>query len=880
MTATGILNEMRHRPTHLLCNMRENPLGVNAAKLRFSWRIEGRRTRRQSAYRILVSASLADLRENRGTSWDSGKVDGDAMTHISYGGLPLLPQTYYYWKVQIWDETGADAVDSEPAYFATGAEGLWQAQWIWAAEVKPNDHVYLRKQFELAAKPIQSVLAYVSADDRYMLYANGTFVGQGPCPSYPDIEQNYNGYELLPFCEPGKPLCIAAHAYYQGLLNYVGVSGDGRAGFIAQLRIVYEDGTVELIGTDETWKVRPSEVYSWTRKFGYETGFDEHIDARREPVGWREAGFADDDWERAVKRDGADWRLFAQETEVLATAELEPERAESRADGLWFDMGKETVGTVRLTVEGREGDQIRVSLGEELADDGSVRFDLRCNCVYQDVWTLRSGLQTIEYYDYRAFRYGEVTALSDSVRIQAVRAVERHYPFDGQAAYFHSSDEDLNALWDISAYTTKVGTQELYMDCPSREKANYSLDTYLEMSAAYYVAGEWNLSRKMIEYFLQSDPHGKLRCVAPAGRPHHFTEYTMYPVLMAWRYYEFTGDKPFLAEQYDSLCRVFGYMTTFADGSGLLARTNDTLRDLVDWPTTMRDGHDMLPVNIVPNAVYYGMTTALERIAAAIGNTEDAVRFADTAASFRRTINERLWNEAAGVYVDGLDEEGRPSGHASLHSNVFALAMGLVPEERMGSVVRFVESRGMPCNLFLAMFLFEALFDCGAADHAIKLLKADGEYSPMNMIRKGATTTWEAWDLTQKANASLCHPAGAFTAYMIGSRIMGIRPAEPGFAKVRIRPQAGPLQSASIRVTTLRGTIEASLETGETTVLECRIPANTTADLYVPLPRGRAAEAGVLVNGVRMRGETAGDYILLRDVSCGSYKIEALPVSG
>ena len=121
------------------------------------------------------------------------------------------------------------------------------------------------------------------------------------------------------------------------------------------------------------------------------------------------------------------------------------------------------------------------------------------------------------------------------------------------------SDQELNALWELTKYSTVMGTQEVYMDCPTREKANYSLDTYLEMSVAFYQLGEAKLGGRMIELLLQSDPDGKLRCLGPAGRDHFFTEYTMYPVLMAARYYDFTGDRAFIARNYEALARVERY---------------------------------------------------------------------------------------------------------------------------------------------------------------------------------------------------------------------------------------------------------------------------------------------------------------------------------
>ena len=74
----------------------------------------------------------------------------------------------------------------------------------------------------------------------------------------------------------------------------------------------------------------------------------------------------------------------------------------------------------------------------------------------------------------------------------------------------------------------------------------------------------------------------------------------------------------------------------------------------------------------------------------------------------RRAIDEKLFDAERGVYVDG---EG--TAHASLHANMFPLALGLVPEERVASVVEFVKSRGMACSVYGAQYLLEGLYDGG-----------------------------------------------------------------------------------------------------------------------------------------------------------------------
>ena len=93
---------------------------------------------------------------------------------------------------------------------------------------------------------------------------------------------------------------------------------------------------------------------------------------------------------------------------------------------------------------------------------------------------------------------------------------------------------------------------------------------------------------------------------------------------------------------------------------------------------------------------------------------------------------------------------------------------------------------------------------------------------------------------------------------------MGIRPLEPGFASFIVQPQPGDVHSASIRVPTLRGFIEASFATvtvGGSTSLELNatIPANAQADLCIPAVNEAASE--VLVDGKRSTAVRRGGYL-------------------
>ncbi|WP_090602058.1 alpha-L-rhamnosidase-related protein [Parapedobacter koreensis] len=60
----------------------------------------------QSAYRIIMSGSRDSLINGVGDVWDSGMVTSDETTNVLYSGPPLKSNTYYLWRVMVWDGGG------------------------------------------------------------------------------------------------------------------------------------------------------------------------------------------------------------------------------------------------------------------------------------------------------------------------------------------------------------------------------------------------------------------------------------------------------------------------------------------------------------------------------------------------------------------------------------------------------------------------------------------------------------------------------------------------------------------------------------------------------------------------------------------------------
>jgi len=124
------------RPTHLRCEYREDPLGIDVRQPRLSWTLEASqpaaRGLAQSAYRVLVASEPDKLAADQGDLWDSGKVGSEQQLHITYAGKPLSSRMPCFWKVRVWDQNAKASDWSAPATWSMGLLRIsdWQAKWI------------------------------------------------------------------------------------------------------------------------------------------------------------------------------------------------------------------------------------------------------------------------------------------------------------------------------------------------------------------------------------------------------------------------------------------------------------------------------------------------------------------------------------------------------------------------------------------------------------------------------------------------------------------------------------------------------------------------------------------------------------------------------
>ncbi len=579
----------------------------------------------------------------------------------------------------------------------------------------------------------ESVLMKITADDYYKLYINGEYVTEGPAPSY-HTSRFYNKIDITPFLRKGKNT-VAAHIYYQGLINRVWQSGDNRFGIACLVN-----------GENLTWKYKKLHAFSGYT-MGYDTAFSEDFDSRLYDENWKTADFDDSDWAPMTEKKH-DYTFCPQSSKQLSVYSLVPKTKIGNA----YDFGTEVVGCLKIKARGKSGDKITIRCGEELNGDGSVRYDIRAYCKYEEVWTLSSGECTYENYEYKAFRYVEL--LSGEAEILSFEVLARHYPFDDNFCVLRSDDKTLVDIFNICKNAVKWGSQEGFLDCPTREKGQYLGDTFVIAHSQLILTGDNSLLRKAIDDFAKTSQICKgLMAVSSASLMQEIADYSLLFGELLLLDYNFSGDKEFLKKYYDTAKNVILYFKQFENDPGLLCAVSEK-SNLVDWPINLRDDYDFPltnpvtspePHNVI-NAYYIGAIKTLNEIESILGydTSFDAERLS---SAFNKT------------FFDGklyLDREN--SLHRSLHSNALPLYFGLVPNEAKENIIDFIMEKGFSCGVYMSYFVLKALTRNGGLREAYELIVNESEHGWVNMLREGASCCFEAWGKEQKFNTSLCHP--------------------------------------------------------------------------------------------------------------------------
>ena len=872
--------------TDLRCEYLSDPLGIDTAQPRFSWKLvdaENTRGQRQTAYRMVVEAADGDGTQANAVLWDSGKVASPESVNNIYGGTELDSGRSCSWKVRVWDMDGNASDWSPPARFTVGLlkASDWQGEWIRYKEADNIKHIWYRKKFSLDKVPARA-FAYLCSIGYHELYVNGERIGTRVLsPGVTDLEKRaqYVTYDITDRLKQGDNVI----AVWTG-------PGWARADGSYGKRVWNQDSLVKCqvnlsnglsLHSDADWKckISSSENLGLWKGGGKGEYGGELIDARRQVAGWNMPSHDDSGWANAT----------AYQKSLILSAEMqEPDRmvatltpvARTEKDGLYtFDMGRNFTGWLEFKLRnGREGDVVRFMTANRA--DETCEFKQESQYIHD-----ASGTGTFHHrFNYMAGRWITVAGLGYKPDLQDLRCfiVTNDRKRIGK---FECSNELFNRIYETDLRTyLSCSVNGVTMDCPHRERYGYG-EVALACtwgcaipnfeSAPYYrkVARDW--------FDVQRDD-GFVNTIAPqvykgAGG----TLWSSSPVTMNWEFYKAYGDKRQLELAYLSMKKWLDFLHRSVSADGVLKSYENASRFLGDWATPHGSEYGNTPAaELFNNCVYAYCLDVFVRVASILGRTEDAGTYADRLAALRKGAHRHFFNEDSKTYIDGRQL-----------AQAFPLYTGITPEhERQAVFANFVNEIGKNKRYLdtgssgLPILLKYIIEDAERADLLYPCLARTEQPGYGYFLKSGETTWPEYWQIT--GIASRIHTCYTGIAGYFIKGIGGIRPdpSAYGMKKFLIKPNlVGDLTYAHTTSGSYYGTMVSNWSKSATAAtFDIEIPPNTDATVYIP-----AGDVKEVKEGGRPAATAAGVTYLEKDgsyvvfaVASGVYQFVSSPAAG
>jgi alpha-L-rhamnosidase len=725
---------------------------------------------------------------------------------------------------------------------------------------------YARHEFNLESKPV-SAQVYVTAHGLYELRLNGRKVGNDLLtPDYMKHVRLYQVYDVTDALTDGQN-CLAA-LVGSGWLNSYGHSTltSDKPLFFAQMHIKYANGVSEIVATNENWKTHPSPLLEDSPQYG------ERYDSQLEQAGWDQPGFDDAEWKQAKKTEAPVLPLIPQQHEpVRITAEKAAKAISEPIPGVFVcDFVQNASGRIRLRISGaKPGQKVVIRYGETLKTDGTVQTFVYDNVVYSNQPNERFMMRNIDTYicrgdneeffeprfAYTGFRYVQISGYPGIPNKGDV--VQRIFHTDTPVVgKFECSDTLLNQIWRNSMWSWRSNIHGFPTDCPTREKHPWEdVGVQVAQTACWFMNSE---------QFLENWLKNGYRMGGTVG----WKDMT---ITMPWLLYTFYNDSVLLKTQYNSMKALVDERTRAANG-GLFTGASFEWLDHIAIEKTDKE--------IFCSSFYYHNVDVLIQTARLLGRSDDVLRYQDMLREIRNSINERFLDTEKNLYRNNTQT-----------AQLLPLAFGIAPDSLRAAIARSLVEDIIKHDYHLTTgmtgtkFLLPVLTSEGYLEVACRLATQTTYPSWGYWINHDATTILETWNAIPETGAdqknSHNHPNLGSIGEWFFEYLAGIKPDQdhPGFKHFIIKPFIpGNLAWAGADYHSMYGLIRSHWKKqGDKFILEVKIPANTTATVYVPtyIAEG-VTESDVLAaesKGVTFLGIQPG-YVVYQ-VASGDYRFEA-----
>ncbi|HLK03145.1 MAG TPA: family 78 glycoside hydrolase catalytic domain [Candidatus Acidoferrum sp.] len=762
----------------------------------------------------------------------------------------------------------------------------------------PTDSVMaLRKNFDVSKK-IASARIYATALGAYKLSLNGQEVGDEILsPGWTDYRERviYQTYDVTSQLKPGKNAigALLAPGWYATPLQWYRQGnnyGKTPPALRAQLRIRYEDGSVEWIATDGSWKADVSPIV-FAEIYDGET-----YDSRKVQSGWNTAPFDDAKWNSVQlvepKEPEIVWQYFPpiREHQVLPAKSVTNPSA-----GVYiFDFGQNLSGVAKIRAKGSAGTDVRLRFAEIVNDDGTIYTENLRTAKATDYFIL-SGKGIEEFapkFTFHGFRYVEVSGLAAKPELSDVKAVVYHTDAPFTAA-LKTGSAMVNQLWNNILWGQRSNFVGVPTDCPQRdERLGWSADAQVFWRTATFNMDLAAFSRKFGADLRGTQVGTYMYGIFAPGtntpNPGFGTGWSDAGVIIPWTSWIQNGDRKSIEENWSAMEKYLAAIEAqnpdhlWKKGYGI---------PFADWLSP----EGVTPVDLIATAYWAYNATLMREMAHAIGNSEGEKKYD---ALFQK-IRDAFYTAYAKpdgwvggvppppVFASATETKLSEKPVETQTGYVLALQMDLLPPAvRPLAAQRLVDRIAanhwrLGTGFLGTPYLLSALTDTGHADAAYRLLLSTEYPSWGYLVEHGATTMWERWNGDQMKSDPSMNSYNHYAYGAVGDWIyryaagVDTVPEDPGFHTIWLHPNFDArLGSVDFSYDSVYGTIHSAWTvTGKKATWNVTIPPNTVGRLRLaadehtayqldgkPLAESRKVVVGKGVEGKRLFDIAAGTY--------------------
>lgn len=764
-----------------------------------------------------------------------------------------------------------------------------KTNWIWldewTAEEKETPVLALFRKELVIEEPVERAVIRISADSRYKLFVNGHLAEVGPSKGDRQVWflDEVNIGKWLVQGENVLAVQVLRYPLEHDRGNH-GIFRTEHPGLYVTGSVCYVSGQCVQIAADESWKCRKDSMFcieSESHIFAplqiYErTGGDRKLN------GWMRAGYDDRDWSasneyqsmstavspgnllpRTIpymnRKDGRFEKVMVcreslftkEEWNALLRGDRVVEIPPHTEEIVEITAGVQTTAYLHLAVEKGAGTEISMLQSEAYVQEGMRgEFPQKGN---REDWenghlegftdTYRVGgfgtedmPEEYEPFWFRTFRFIrlEIRTKKEPLRICRLDYTETGYPLE-PVTEVRTSDSRHEPIWKMSLRTLKLCMHETYEDCPFYEQLQYAMDSRSQILYTYSVAADDRLARKCMDDFRRSQRYdGLLNCSYPCYGANVIPGFSIYYILMLYDHMMYFGDRELLEKHMPAVEGILNYFYYHRNEKGFVDKIGglngkDRFWSFIDWTPEWDE------TTGVPQAVQKGAVT-MESLLFVMG-LQHAAKIAMYLKRREQSEKYRAWAKEVSLAVkkyctgkdctggdcagrEGMLQDGPGIEQYSQHTQVFGILTGILSGEEGRRILQETirqKEKYAQCSVAMAFYLFRALQETG-------LYAYTQEYWDiwMRMLAKGAQTCVE----NEVGERSECHAWGALILYELPAVVLGVQPAEPGYAAVRIQPCPGYLTEAHGEVLTPGGTVKVRWKKDNGIRLEYEVPEN------------------------------------------------------